>query len=587
MRIRRALPALLSVLAVLICAAGEAQTGTVRISGTVVGLSSDQPVGDATVSIYARIFPDGRKSTTTDNQGRFVFGDLPAGRYMVGASKTGFVNVLHGQRRVGGAGRAIPVRDGESQHIRLQLPRTSVITGMIVDERGSPAVNASVRVLRFSMAYGYRRADTAGSGTTDDRGIYRIHSLQPGDYAVCASTRATRPLNETQRLRMEIDGQRRRAAYVLGPAGVQVQKDLAPRLAALEARLPARVEPVLGYAPTCHPGTGALPSMVSVAPEEERSGVDFQFALTRLARVEGIVSSVPDADPQIDPIMMINVDDSLSGSTESVRHDLDGRFTFTDVPPGRYRLLLRGTTGGTEPGGRLRADADVTVADDDIDNVVLQLQKPATVAGQVIFHGTPPPALSVVARVQIRIDPAVPGPLSVYSGTSPATPDESGRFVLANVSPGEYRISASSGEPIGWFMDEATIAGQDVLDQPLTVKPSESVTAVVVTLTNRRAELSGTIVNDQGEPAPEYFILVYPTDERFWTMRRIYGTRAKPDGKFAVTALRGGSYRVATLLDVEYGAWFDPSFLKQLESASMPLTIADGEKKTLNLHVPR
>jgi hypothetical protein len=70
-------------------------------------------------------------------------------------------------------------------------------------------------------------------------------------------------------------------------------------------------------------------------------------------------------------------------------------------------------------------------------------------------------------------------------------------------------------------------------------------------------------------------------------MRRMYGTRARPDGRFVVTGLRGGSYRVATLLDPDYGAWFEPAFLRQLEGTSMPLTIAEGEKKTLNLRVPR
>jgi hypothetical protein len=315
--------------------------------------------------------------------------------------------------------------------------------------------------------------------------------------------------------------------------------------------------------------------------------VDLEFVRSRLARVAGIVTGIPDPDADIDPIMLINVDET-SSSTESVRADIEGRFLFTNVPPGRYRLLLRATTGRPQAAGRLGATADVTVAGDgDIDNVVLQLQKPVTVAGQVIFKGTPPPAPSVMARVQIRTDPAVPGPLSMYSAVSPATPDLEGRFVLANVFPGEYRISASWREEIGWFMDEATIAGQDVLEQPLTIKPADNVTGVVVTLTNRRAGLAGTIINDQGEPAPEYYILVYPTEERFWTMRRIYGTRAKPDGSFAVTGLRGGSYRVATLLDPDFGAWFEPAFLRQLEGTSMPLTIAEGEKKALNLRVPR
>ena len=61
---------------------------------------------------------------------------------------------------------------------------------------------------------------------------------------------------------------------------------------------------------------------------------------------------------------------------------------------------------------------------------------------------------------------------------------------------------------------------------------------------------------------------------------------AETTAAFVIHGLRAGHYRVATLLDAEFGAWFDPEFLRQLESSSSPLSIAHGEKKRLNLRVP-
>jgi hypothetical protein len=43
---------------------------------------------------------------------------------------------------------------------------------------------------------------------------------------------------------------------------------------------------------------------------------------------------------------------------------------------------------------------------------------------------------------------------------------------------------------------------------------------------------------------------------------------------------------VATLLDVEFGAWFDPAFVRQLANVSISLAIANRDRKVLNLRVP-
>jgi hypothetical protein len=566
-------------------------TGTATITGTVVTLSSGEPITDASVTLYASTFAGGRTSMTTDGQGRFQFSRLAAGRYTVGAVKAGFVNVVFGERLYGRGGRAIPLRDGEYRDIRLQLPHPSVITGRTVDENGRPAVGAFVRAVRFSMAAGYRRAVPGGSANTDSRGVFRIPSLNPGEYAVCASTQATAPLNDSQRIRMEIDRERRGAAYVLGPGGVEAQKRVAPRLAELEAHLPPFVPPVRGYAPVCYPTSASSPTRITLAPDEERSGVDMRFALTRLARVEGRVTGTPPDNRDLDLIWLVSADDVRDPVPYATRPDFDGRFSFTNIPPGRYDLFVHSAVNGPSHSPRIGAATEVVVADEDISTVVLNLQPGVTVSGHVVFRGArPESAADVITRgdLQIRLDRAVPGPLARWPRLSSTRPDASGQFVLHDVFPGEYRVTASQREQTGWFEDTTMIPGADVTGQLLEVN-RQNITGVTVTLTDwRGAEISGTITTDKGEPAPEYFILVYPTDEKYWTpySYRLYGTRANQDGEFTIGHLRAGSYRLATILDAEFGAWFDPAFLRRIDADSMALSIASDEKKVLNLRVP-
>jgi hypothetical protein len=581
-------------IAIALVSSVQSQSGTAAITGTVVTLSSGEPIAEASVSLYASTLAAGHVSTTTDSQGRFQFTNLAPGRYTVGAEKAGFVHVVFGERHYGRGGRAIPLRDAERRDIRLQLPRTSVITGRIVDAAGNPAIRASVRAVRFSMAFGYRRAESVGSGsaTTDAKGIFRIESLTQGDYAVCASTHETTPLNEAQRLQMTIDRQRGLVTYVRDPEGVAEQKRLAPRLAELEAQLPRYVPPVRGYAPLCYPDATSPASMITLAPDEQRGGVDMQFVATRLARIEGIVTGLPPDNRDVEPIMLLSDDDVRAEGppADGARPDMNGRFTFTNVPPGIYKIFLRSATDGPSHGARTSAAVQVIVADEDIRNVVLDLQPGVTVSGHVAFRGThaqPPADLTARAGLEVRLDPAVPGPLTVWPGSSITHPDASGQFVLHDVFPGEYRISTNQRVPTGWFFDTTAIPGADVRGQLVEVK-RQDLAGITVTLTDRRGEISGTILTGKGQPAPEYYILVYPSDEKYWTpySLRVRGTRANQDGAFVLDGLPAGSYRLATLLDAEFGRWFDPAFLRGIDPSSMAVSIGDAERKVLNLRVP-
>jgi hypothetical protein len=527
----------------------------------------------------------------TDAQGRFQFSNLAPGRYTVSAQKAGFALVVFGQRYYGRGGRAIPLREAEQRDIRVQLPHLNVITGRIVDERGNPLIRASVRALRFSMAFGYRRGMSVGTATTDNRGMFRIDSLTPGDYVVCASTQETAPLNDAQRLRMQIDSQRRLAAFVLGPQGVEAQKALAPRLVALEAQLPPFVPPVHGFAPMCYPNPTSTLSTMTLAPNEERTGVDMQLVPIRLARIEGVVKGMPPDQRGLDPILLFSGDDRLEGmGQDSVRPDFEGRFSFTNVSPGPYELVLRGAANGPAGGPLVKAVADVVVADADIHNVVLDLQQGVSVSGRVVFRpkGAQPDAgLLERGGLEVRLDPAVPAPLTRYPGPSIARPDASGQFVLHDVFPGRYRLSASQRQTTGWFEDLTTIPDADVSGQLVEVK-RQDVAGLTVTLTDQRGEISGSIVTEKGEPAPEYFILLYPSEEKYWNpySLRLRGTRANQDGRFVISGVPAGTYRLATILDAEVGAWFDPAYLRRIDPGSMTVTFTGDEKKTLNLRVP-
>ena len=170
----------------------SAQQGTAQIRGRVFDAETGKPLRRAQVRIYSADFREHRASTT-DEQGRYEFTDLAAGRYSVSASKGGYVTVSYGQTRPFESGRPLDVRDTQIfEKVDVSLPRGGVITGHLVDEYGDPAPNVQVTAMRYSFVQGQKRLSAYGYGdTTNDLGEFRLYGLTPGPYYVSATPRPT------------------------------------------------------------------------------------------------------------------------------------------------------------------------------------------------------------------------------------------------------------------------------------------------------------------------------------------------------------------------------------------------------------
>ncbi len=413
-----------------------APPGTSTLTGIVTTYAGQPAVG-------ARIMVGGEgppRMAMTDARGRFSVASLRAGRYNVTASKPGYVTVTYGQLRVNSQGTPVPLGDGETRNIAMQLPRAGVITGMVLDERGEPAVNAFVRVMRFMPGAGGGRPQQTGGDNTDDRGIYRVHSLQPGDYAVCATYRGSGPQNDAQRIQMELDSLRR--AMTSAPsAGARQQ--MAMRLSELQAQMPAQSEPATGYGNVCFPGSSPSASTkIPVAAGEEKGGIDLQLQITQVARIEGQVVAPSGVEPRSVQLNLTSADEAATPIDRPFAEiDEQGKFVFHSVPPGGYKILARSMPRPPGPPGpgappaqqplRLWANADITVAGQDITGLVLELQRGVTISGQVAIHSTATPPPADLSRVMISVFPSSPESpgLMMMGGPPPqATVEANGRF---------------------------------------------------------------------------------------------------------------------------------------------------------------
>src|SRR5215467_1594249 len=167
---------------------------TGRIAGHVVAADTGRPLKRARVFLSAAELPGGRGMLTVDDGG-FDFSDLPAGRYTLYASKSGFVQLFYGQRRPLQAGTPLQLLNGQQlKGVDFALPRGGVISGRVSDENGDVMPGVNVQVMRYQYQQGDRRLLQAGQGQTDDRGVYRVWGLNPGDYYISAVARNEGPI---------------------------------------------------------------------------------------------------------------------------------------------------------------------------------------------------------------------------------------------------------------------------------------------------------------------------------------------------------------------------------------------------------
>lgn len=471
-----------------------AAVGTGLIIGQVITGDAGTPVRRARVNLSGTELR-GQRSTVTDDEGRFVFTQMPAGRYTMTASKAGFVSIAYGAKTAGRAGTPIQLADGQKLESKpISMPKGGVVTGVVLDEYGEPSPGTSVRALRMVMRTGEKRLESAGTNTTDDRGQYRIYGLQPGQFIVTAQPRntglgglqvsvAAEIESALQQMQQQLGGGVGAAEAGMGGRGAGAGRggqlgDLLQGLAGgrgqqvieqLQQQLDPDGQAAVGYAPVFFPGTTSpsAATTVDIVVGQERYGVDFQLQLVSTSAVAGTLSGSDGVVPSGAQVTLAPVDTlpGLPGGTQTVRANQTGAFSFRNVTPGQYRISARAQVRppvaeaevaaaaagrGGRGGGRggapaeiLWAHADITVDGRDVNDVALQLQKGMTVSGRLAFDGTKLLAPTDFSRVRVMLT-AVGTQDTEFGGLPSATVDASGRFTIIGVPPGRYSLRGTA-----------------------------------------------------------------------------------------------------------------------------------------------
>ena len=265
------------------------------------------------------------------------------------------------------------------------------------------------------------------------------------------------------------------------------------------------------------------------------------------------------------------------------RRDASGRYVFPGLTPDAYTLVARAAPAPGAPLS-LYATADVNVDGRD-QAVALELQQGMTVSGRLAFDGDPSRVPPDLTALQMWLSPIRSGAALTVD---PARAAADGSFRFTGVPAATYSLSYSSSAAFDrWTLKSATSHGQEVLDTMLPVRAGQPVEDMVLTFTDKPAELSGRLQDATGRPASSYDVIAFAIDREFWTpfSRRVRETRPDTTGTFVFRGLAPGDYFIAALTDVEPGQWYNPAFLAELVGAAARVTIRDGARTVQDLMI--
>lgn len=480
-------------------------TGAVR--GRVIA-DAREPIRKARVDLVAST-GDRRDPVYADSDGRFAFTGVPAGRYTLSAWKSGYVQTTFGARTFWEPAAVIALEPGQSvDGFDIALARGASISGRVVDDAGEPLSDMEVTVGWAAPVNGRLQFQgVAIPTTTDDRGEYRVGGLPPGTFVVNVfgwagaamaapgSDSAPRPRSvfypqtpfvsqaRSVVLRAGEEAGSVDVAFtadslvtptisgrVIDPRGLPIQAGLLAMSAgdgvpAAVRGLTNLVRPSGEFSMRLAPGDYTLTAQTDDVIAMTRIAVDrsdltgVELVLVKGARISGRVVFDGTAPRPPDGFAVVaatseqpgGFDVPRMGGRQPARIRADGSFTVSNLI-GTFELRVMPEARGWRPksimaGGRslFEVPIDFKSGEDLRDVLIVMTDRSASLTGTVVGASSP----SLATGISVLVFPN-DGRQAPHRARW-VRPDQNGRFVVSDLSPGDYLVApATDVDDLRW-----------------------------------------------------------------------------------------------------------------------------------------
>ncbi|MGH9592326.1 MAG: carboxypeptidase regulatory-like domain-containing protein [Bryobacteraceae bacterium] len=540
----------------------DADKKTIRLEGHVLSVTGES-VRKATVRLQGNSAVQGGQlrpsayTESTDTAGKFVFEDVAEGNYTLSAEKAGFVTQRYGARSTGSSGAVLNLVPGVAlRDLDIKMTPQGVISGKVTDLDGDPVNGGRVTVMRFAYPRGRKQLQQTAGATIDDQGEFRVADLAPGRYYLSVTDNRA-PAN--------------------GP-------DKEGQDSNVTTYYPNVIEP-------------ASAAPLDVTAGVELSGIDIRMRRAKVYSIRGkAVDPVTGAAPAnaVLTLRKSSTDDSpiVAALTNIRQLRPDGGFEFPGLMPGTYVLQTQNGSLSGSYAGR----TEITITDSNIEGAVLALGPAAEINGTVKleggdFHtllkppgsansGAPSPAASAVGPRFTLTFAEVDG---IGIGSPGAQVKDDGTFKVTGLGLNKYAINFRN-LPQGAYVKTIQYGGQDVTHSLLDMSTAANGT-LEVTLSDKAADVNGSVHNDKGEALPGVQVTLWPKIFDPGNTSSIRQANTDQNGGFKFVSLRPGEYFVAAWEELDTGLAQSPDFLKNLTGDASAIKLEEGGHESVDAKV--
>jgi hypothetical protein len=499
------------------------------------------------------------------------------------------------------------LRDGEVlAGLRIRLSRSAVVSGIVRDHTGEPVRNLRVFVTRtegaLATAQGSDESAKVPTATTDSRGAYRIHGLPPGSYIVGAIPPA---MFNTQGLFLETKEHVDAALKALERSSRQAIDSATTQVAKRHAYVPV-------FFPSSLTANQAV--SVNVSAGEEARDVNLTLTPVPVVTVAGTLIGHGQLGSNFS-LRMLKPGPRLPvgwGFEPDLVQDpsSDGQFLFTNVGPGSYTLVAKSTARVVQSSGPIRtvtgrigdlppgpvycgtAVVDIPPNGLDLAGITVALRRCPEMTGRIVFESSTNQS-TMTTNVRLGLEPILSNPGTRENPglfiAEPATGDvaSDGTFALRGLMSGMYALSGSVSSPDKvWRLRSAIKNGRDLLDSPIQVL-GDDILDVVLTFSDRRSTVTGTLLDTNNTPASGAFVILFPQDRQLWSSaRRVLASRSASNGSFLFTGMPAGEYQLAVTRGLPL-EWNSARWLVGLLSNSLTVHVSEGGTVIQDLRMGR